>query len=102
VSPSLDKVSYVTVWNLFSHFNCQKHKQQSIYKHKALLKHIVDYAHYFDWSGRRETPAGKAGLGRPRKRNSAVEAPGPPAECECLERKSTGKLTQPNTKKQQL
>jgi hypothetical protein len=33
-----------------------------------MLKLIVDLAHYVDWSGRRETPAGKAGQGRPRRR----------------------------------
>jgi hypothetical protein len=35
-----------------------------------MLKLIVDLAHYVDWSGRRETPAGS----------------------ECLERKSAGKV----------
>ncbi|MDQ0200907.1 hypothetical protein [Neobacillus ginsengisoli] len=33
-----------------------------------MLKLIFDLAHYVDWSGRRETPAGKAGQGRPRRR----------------------------------
>ncbi|KOR77993.1 hypothetical protein AM232_05585 [Bacillus sp. FJAT-21352] len=45
-----------------------------------LLKHKVD------WNGRYETPAGKAWQGRPRRR--AEEAPGTPAESECLKWKS--------------
>jgi hypothetical protein len=46
---------------------------------KAMLKFIVDFAHYVDCSGRHETPAGIAGLGRPHRSKSAEEAPGPPA-----------------------
>ena len=47
-----------------------------------------------DWRGRRETPAGKARLGET-PQAQAEEAPGPPAESECLERKSTSKLYKP-------
>ncbi|MFF2446606.1 hypothetical protein ACFVSW_05825 [Neobacillus sp. NPDC058068] len=53
-------------------------------KLKAVLKHIVDFEHNVDWSGRRETPAGAAGQVRPRRRFSAEEAHRPR-----LERKST-------------
>jgi hypothetical protein len=35
-----------------------------------MLKLIVDFAHNVDWSGRRETPAGKAGQGRPHRLNA--------------------------------
>jgi len=40
------------------------------------------------WNGGYETPAGIRVLGRPRRRKCAEEAPGPPAESECLEWKS--------------
>jgi hypothetical protein len=49
---------------------------------KALLKHIVDFAVYVDWSGRHETPAGKAGLWETPQAQSAEEAPRQPAESE--------------------
>ncbi len=45
-----------------------------------------------DWRGRCETPAGKTRLGET-PQAQAEEAPGPPAESECLERKSTSKGT---------
>ncbi|MFE5039649.1 hypothetical protein ACFQ96_00885, partial [Peribacillus simplex] len=38
---------------------------------------------------RYETPAGKASQGETPKARSVEEAPGPPAESECLKRKST-------------
>jgi hypothetical protein len=56
----------------------------------ALLKHIVDFADYVDWNGRHETPAGKAGLGRPRRRKAPRRLPDSPRKAKCLERKSTG------------
>ncbi|MES1042776.1 hypothetical protein FOA20_25860 [Peribacillus simplex] len=40
-------------------------------------------------NGRYETPAGIRVKGRPHRRKCAEEAPGPPAESECLEWKST-------------
>ncbi|PLT27804.1 hypothetical protein CUU66_22090 [Peribacillus deserti] len=48
--------------------------------------------HCVDWSGRCETPAGEACLGRPRSSGSDEEAHGPPAESERLQRKSTNKF----------
>ena len=42
-----------------------------------------------DWNGRCETPAGKARRGETPQAQGAEEAPGPPAESECLEWKST-------------
>ena len=45
-----------------------------------------------DWNGRYETPAGKA-WPRETPQASAEEAPGPPAESECLEWKSTFRIT---------
>ena len=42
-----------------------------------------------DWSGRHETPAGKAWPGETPQEHSDEEAPGPPAESEWLQRKST-------------
>jgi hypothetical protein len=57
-----------------------------------MLKLIVDFVHHVDWSGRRETPAGKAGQGRPHRRVMRRGGSRPPAESECLERKSTGKF----------
>ncbi|MCY9005941.1 hypothetical protein MOF29_19340, partial [Peribacillus frigoritolerans] len=41
-----------------------------------------------DWNGRYETPAGKASPGETPQAQGAEEAPGPPAESECLEWKS--------------
>jgi hypothetical protein len=43
-----------------------------------------------DWSARGETPAGEASQRETPQAQSAEEAPGPPAESEPLERKSTG------------
>ena len=42
-----------------------------------------------DWNGRHETPAGNASPGETPQARSVEEAPGPPAESECLEWKST-------------
>src|SRR5690606_12155202 len=42
-----------------------------------------------DWSGRHETPAGKAWPGETPQEHSDEEAPGPPAASEWLQRKST-------------
>ncbi|MED3889929.1 hypothetical protein P4601_08285, partial [Peribacillus frigoritolerans] len=47
-----------------------------------------------DWNVRYETPAGKA-WPRETPQASAEEAPGPPAESECLEWKSTLRFTNP-------
>jgi hypothetical protein len=41
----------------------------------------------------------KRAQGRPRRRKSAEEAPGPPAESECLEWKSTIRFTNPQKKR---
>ncbi|GAB6256647.1 hypothetical protein PSKAS_21690 [Peribacillus sp. N1] len=57
-----------------------------------LLKHKVD------WNGRYETPAGKASPGETPQAQGAGEAPGPPAESECLERKSTFPFYKPTKK----
>ncbi|MFE5148465.1 hypothetical protein ACFQ9O_19995, partial [Peribacillus simplex] len=48
-----------------------------------------------DWNGRRETPAGKVCPGENPQAQSDEEAPGPPAESECLERKSTFYINKP-------
>jgi hypothetical protein len=61
-------------------------------KKMVILKLIVDLAHYVDWSGRRETPAGKAGQGRPRRRVMRRGGSRPTAESECLKWKSTCKF----------
>ncbi|MCP1492527.1 hypothetical protein J2Y73_002558 [Peribacillus frigoritolerans] len=42
-----------------------------------------------DWNVRYETPAGMRVQGRPRRHKAPRRLPGPPAESECLEWKST-------------
>jgi len=51
-------------------------------------KGYLDFLNKVDWNGGYETPAGIRVQGRPRRRKCAEEAPGPPAESECLEWKS--------------
>jgi hypothetical protein len=63
---------------------------------------IVDFAHYVDLSGRHETPAGKAGLGRPHRRLAPRRLPDRPRGAACLERKSTGLFTQPKIIKKEV
>ncbi|RFU67341.1 hypothetical protein D0469_15745 [Peribacillus saganii] len=58
----------------------------------GIVKANYNFCSYVDCSGGRETPAGKASQGRPHRRHGAEEAPGPPAESERLQRKSTGKF----------
>jgi hypothetical protein len=52
---------------------------------------VLIFAHSVDWTGRHETPAGKAGLGRPRRRQAPRRLPDRPRKAKCLERKSTDK-----------
>ena len=53
----------------------------TLYK-KAVLKVIIDFKAYVDWSGRREDSCGRTGQGRPRRRLTPRRLPGPPAESE--------------------
>jgi AhpC/TSA family len=55
-----------------------------------VLKLIVEFAHSVDCGGRHETPAGKAGLGRPRRRLAPRRLPDRPRKAKCLELQSTG------------
>jgi hypothetical protein len=71
---------------------------ESAFKTKDVLKVIVDFAHSVDWSGRHETPAGKAGLGRPRRRLAPRRLPDRPRKAKCLERKSTDMFNTAKTK----
>jgi hypothetical protein len=59
----------------------------------AVLKLIVDFAHSVDCGGRHETPAGKAGLGRPRRRLAPRRLPDRPRGAACLEPQSTDMFT---------
>ncbi len=53
---------------------------------------MIPFIKLVDWSVRHETPAGKAWPGKTPQECSDEEASGPPAESECLQRKSTSTL----------
>jgi hypothetical protein len=55
----------------------------------------LNFLNKVDWNGGYETPAGNACPGETPQAQSAEEAPGPPAESECLERKSTFYINKP-------
>jgi len=58
----------------------------------AVLKFIVDFDHFVDWRGGRETPVGAAGQVRPHRRKTPRRLTARPTESECPDRKSTARF----------
>jgi hypothetical protein len=68
------------------------------FNEKAVLLFSVDFAYYVDFRCMHETPAGKAGLGRPRRRFAPRRLPYCPRGTACLSLQSTGKFNTANVK----